>query len=53
MVRGFNYNPKNNHLKPGAEVEAIVGRWRPDPKDSVPFIYVPMYKLVNKKEEKN
>ena len=53
MVRGFNYNTKNNNFKLGEEVEAIVGRWRPDPKDSVPFIYVPMYKPVTKKEENN
>ena len=35
FVRGFNYNPKFCGFTEGEEVEAIIGRWRPDPKDDV------------------
>ncbi len=48
MVRGFNYNPNICTFAEGEEVEAIIGRWRPDPKDWVPFLYVPMYQVVPK-----
>ncbi|MFW9853655.1 MAG: hypothetical protein ACFFFG_01250 [Candidatus Thorarchaeota archaeon] len=50
MVRGFNYNPNIDSFNEGDEVEAIIGRWRPDPKDWVPFLYVPMYQRVSKAE---
>ncbi len=48
LVRGFNYNPKVCSFSEGEEVEAIIGRWRPDPKDWVPYLYVPMYQVVKK-----
>jgi len=47
-VRGFNYNPNDNLFIEGTEVEVIIGRWRPDPKDFVPYLYVPMYQPVRK-----
>ncbi|MHA2388955.1 MAG: hypothetical protein ACXACW_09555 [Candidatus Hodarchaeales archaeon] len=43
MVRGFNYNPKICNFTEGEEVKAVVGRWRPNPKDWVPLLYVPMF----------
>ncbi len=43
MVRAFNYNPKICNFIEGQEVKAIIGRWRPTPKDWVPILYVPMY----------
>lgn len=46
MVRGFNYNPNITTFSVGDEVESIIGRWRPDPKDWVPILYVPMYQTV-------
>jgi hypothetical protein len=46
MVKGFNYNPNNSSFSEGDEVEAIIGRWRPNPKDWVPILYVPMYQTV-------
>ncbi|MHA2226591.1 MAG: hypothetical protein ACXAC8_15380 [Candidatus Hodarchaeales archaeon] len=46
LVRGFNYNPRICSFTEGEVVEAIIGRWRPDPKDFVPFLYVPMYQVV-------
>ncbi|MHA1225900.1 MAG: hypothetical protein ACTSR2_03650 [Candidatus Hodarchaeales archaeon] len=48
LVRGFNYNPHNNLFVEGEEVEAIIGRWRPDPKNFVPYLYVPMYQVIRK-----
>jgi hydroxymethylglutaryl-CoA synthase len=48
LVRGFNYNPNHNIFCEGEEVEVIIGRWRPDPKDYVPLLYVPMYRAVHK-----
>jgi hydroxymethylglutaryl-CoA synthase len=48
MVRGFNYNPKICTFGEGEEVEAVIGRWRPDPKDWVPLLYVPMYQVVKR-----
>ncbi|MFX0052226.1 MAG: hypothetical protein ACFE8U_13160 [Candidatus Hermodarchaeota archaeon] len=48
LVRGFNYNPNANHFCVGEDVEAIIGRWRPNPKDWVPLLYVPMYQVVKK-----
>jgi len=41
-VRGFNYNPKICNFAEGEEVKAVIGRWRPAPKDWVPILYVPM-----------
>ncbi len=43
MVRAFNYNPKICNFVEGQEVKAVIGRWRPSPKDWVPILYVPMY----------
>ncbi|MHA1207024.1 MAG: hypothetical protein ACTSSO_05600, partial [Candidatus Hodarchaeales archaeon] len=43
MVRAFNYNPKICNFSEGQEVKAVIGRWRPTPKDWVPILYVPMY----------
>ena len=43
MVRAFNYNPKICNFIEGQEVKAVIGRWRPTPKDWVPILYVPMY----------
>ena len=43
MVRAFNYNPKICNFMEGQEVKAVIGRWRPTPKDWVPILYVPMY----------
>jgi hypothetical protein len=43
MIRGFNYNPRICNFNEGEEVKAVIGRWRPAPKDWVPILYVPMY----------
>ncbi len=43
MVRGFNYNPKICNFTEGEEVKAVIGSWRPNPKDWVPLLYVPMF----------
>jgi len=43
MVRAFNYNPKICNFSEGQEVKAVIGRWRPTPKDWVPILYVPMF----------
>ncbi len=43
MIRAFNYNPKIYNFMVGQEVKAVIGRWRPSPKDWVPILYVPMY----------
>ena len=48
MVRGFNYNPKICNFTEGEEVKAVIGRWRPNPKDWVPLLYVPMFTVLRR-----
>ncbi|MHA2156591.1 MAG: hypothetical protein ACXABU_14705, partial [Candidatus Hodarchaeales archaeon] len=53
MVRGFNYNPKICNFTEGEEVKAVVGRWRPNPKDWVPLLYVPMFTPLRRDFQSN